>query len=53
MKTCVHYCRIGSTEFFPGTQYKVEFNPVDCKLRIYTVWGAVIVTAEFINRHFI
>ena len=53
MKTCVEYCRIGNTEFFPGTQYKIDFNSVDQKLRIYTVWGAVIVTAEFINRYFI
>ena len=53
MKTCIRYCRIGSTEFFPGTQYPVEFNPIDRKLRIYTVWGAEIVTPEFINSNFI
>lgn len=53
MKTCVRYCRVGSTEFLPGNEYKVEFNPIDRKLRIYTVWGAEIVTAEFINKHFI
>lgn len=53
MKTCVRYCRIGNTEFLPGTQYSVEFNPVDQKLRIYTVWGAEIVSPEFINKNFI
>lgn len=53
MKTCVSYCRIGNTEFFPGTQYRVDFNPFDHHLRIYTVWGAVIVSAEFLNMHFV
>ena len=53
MKTCVHYCRVGNTEFFPGTQYRVDFNPIDGQLRIYTVWGEVIVTAEFLNKYFI
>ena len=52
-KTCVSYCRIGSKEFLPGTSYVVEFNPIDRKLRIYTVWGAEIVSPEFINTHFI
>lgn len=50
---CVKYCHIGSKEFLPGSTYQVEFNPVDKKLRIYTVWGAEIVSPEFINRHFI
>lgn len=52
-KTCVQYCRIGNTEYFPGTKYTVEFNPVDMQLRIYDCWGCNIVSAEFINMFFI
>lgn len=52
-KTCVQYCRIGNTEYFPGTKYTVEFNPVDGFLRIYDCWGCNIVSPEFINTFFI
>ena len=52
-KTCVEYCRIGNTEYLPGTEYRVEFNLVDRLLRIYDVWGSQIVSCEFINRYFI
>ena len=36
-KVCVRYCRIGNTEYFPGTKYEIEFNTVDNHLRIYDV----------------
>ena len=52
-KTCVKYCRIGNTEYLPGTDYRIEFNPVDYQLRIYDVWGCQIVSGEFINANFI
>lgn len=52
-KTCVRYCRIENTEYFPGTEYRVEFNPVDNRFRIYDVWGCRIATPEFINANFI
>ena len=52
-KVCVEYCRIGNTEYLPGTEYQVEFNPIDRLIRIYDVWGYRIVSCEFINRHFI
>ena len=52
-KVCVEYCRIGNTEYLPGTEYQVEFNPVDRLIRIYDVWGCRIVSCEFINRYFI
>ena len=28
-KTFVKYWRIGNTEYLPGTEYRIEFNPVD------------------------
>ena len=52
-KTCIKYCRIGNTEYLPGTEYRVEFNPVDHQLRIYDVWGCQIVSLQFINANFI
>lgn len=52
-KLCVRYCRIENTEYFPGTEYKVEFNPVDNHLRIYDCWGCRIVSPNFINENFI
>ena len=52
-KTCVRYCRIGNTEYLPGTDYWIEFNPVDRQLRIYDVCGCKIVSCEFINANFI
>ena len=52
-KTCVKYCRIGNTEYLPGTKYRIEFNPVDNLLRIYDVWGCQIVSLQFINANFI
>ena len=52
-KVCVEYCRIENTEYLPGTEYRVEFNPVDRLIRIYDVWGCRIVSYEFINRYFI
>ena len=52
-KVCVGYCRIGNTEYLPGTKYQVEFNPIDHQLRIYDVWGCKIVPCEFINANFI
>ena len=52
-KTCVRYCRIGNTEYLAGTEYRIEFNPVDSLLRIYDVWGCQKVSSEFINANFI
>ena len=52
-KLCTRYCRIENTEYFPGTEYKVEFNPVDNHLRIYDCWGWRIVSTKFINENFI
>ena len=52
-KICVRYCRIGNTEYFPGIRYRVEFNPVDHRLRIYDVWGCQIASLQFINANFI
>ena len=52
-KVCVRYCRMGNTEYLPGTKYQVEFNPIDHQLRIYDVWGCKIVSCEFINANFI
>ena len=52
-KVCVRYCRIGNTEYFPGTKYEIEFNTVDNHLRIYDVWGCKIVSPKFINENFI
>ena len=52
-KTCVRYCRIGNREYLPGTEYRIEFNPVDRQLRIYDVWGCQIVSLQFINENFI
>lgn len=52
-KMCARYCRIENTEYLPGTEYQVEFNPVDRLLRIYDVWGSRIVPCEFINANFI
>lgn len=42
--------RIGNTEYFPGTKYKIEFNTVDNHLRIYDVLGCKIVSPKFITR---
>ena len=52
-KTCIKYCRIGNTEYLPGTEYRIEFNPVDNLLLIYDVWGCQIVSGEFIIANFI
>ena len=52
-KICTRYCRIDNTEYFPSTEYKVEFNPVDNYLRIYDCWGSRIVSLKFINENFI
>ena len=52
-KTCIKYCRIGNTEYLPGTEYRIEFNPVYNLLLIYDVWGCQIVSGEFINANFI
>lgn len=52
-KTCVRYCRIGNTEYLPGTEYHVEINPVDGLIRIYDVWGCRIASLQFINANFI
>ena len=52
-KLCVSYCRANGLEFFPNTKYKVEYNPIDKCLRIYTCWGGTIVPAWFINANFV
>ena len=52
-KVCVRYCRIGNTEYLPGTKYQVEFNPVDKQLRINDVWGCRTVSPQFINANVI
>ena len=52
IKTCIRYCRIGNTEYLPGTEYRVEINPVDGMFRIYDVWGCKIASFQFINVNF-
>ena len=52
-RVCTRYCRIGNTEYLPGTKYQIELNPIDQQLRIYDVWGCKIVSSEFINENFI
>jgi hypothetical protein len=52
-KLCTNYCRANGLEFFPNTEYEVEFNPIDKCLRIYTCWGGTIVPAWFVNNNFI
>lgn len=52
-RLCVNYCVANGVEFFPNTKYRVEFNPIDKLIRIYTVWGCTIVPAWFVNANFI
>ena len=52
-KLCTNYCRANGLEFFPNTEYKVEFNPIDKCLIIYNCWGCTIVPTWFINNNFI
>lgn len=52
-KLCVSYCRANGLEFFPNTEYKIEFNPIDKQLRIYNYWGGTIIPKWFINENFI
>lgn len=53
MKTCVKYYTKDGMEFLPGTEYKVEFNPIDKRLYIYTVWGYTTISPLIINSNFI
>lgn len=52
-KLCVNYCRADELEFFSGTKYKVEYNPISKRLHIYNCWGSTIVPAWFINANFV
>lgn len=52
-KTCIRYCRIGNTEYLPGTEYRIDINLVDGMFRIYDVWGCKIASLQFINANFI
>jgi hypothetical protein len=53
MKTCVKWFVKDGLEFIPGMEYKVEFNPIDKNLYIYTVWGFTTITASQLSTHFI
>ena len=52
-KLCISYCRANGLEFFPNTEYKIEFNPIDKQLRIYNCWGGTIIPKWFVNENFI
>jgi hypothetical protein len=53
MKTCVKWFVKDGLEFIPGMEYKVEFNPIDKNLYIYTVWGFTTITTSQLSTHFI
>lgn len=53
MKTCVKWFVKDGLEFIPGMEYKVELNPVDKNLYIYTVWGYTTISPSILNSNFI
>ena len=36
-----------------GTEYKVEWNPVDRQFWIYTVWGYTTISKQLLDKYFI
>lgn len=53
MKRCVKWFIKDGLEFIPGMEYKTEFNPVDNKIYIYTVWGFTTIDPLIVNTNFI
>lgn len=50
---CVKWFIKDGLEFIPGMEYKTEFNPVDNKIYIYTVWGFTTIDPLIVNTNFI
>lgn len=53
MRTCIRHMVKDGLEFVPGCEYKVEYNPVDQNLYVYTVWGFTTITPFDLHTHFI
>lgn len=53
IKTCIRSFRLNGLMFAAGNEYKVELNPVDGNLYIYTVWGYTTITTNWLNYYFI
>ena len=52
-RTCVAQFRKDGLDFIPGLEYKVDFNPIDKNLYIYTVWGYTTISTSQLNRYFV
>jgi len=52
-KQCIESFYKDGLPFVAGNFYEFEFNPLDGRLYIYTVWGYTDISIEFLNRKFI
>lgn len=49
---CLKDCRKDGLTFIKGCTYKVDYNSVDGRLYIYTVWGYTDISKSMLNEFF-
>lgn len=52
-KLCINSFMKDGIPFASGCKYKVDFNPLNGKIYIYTVWGFTDITTEILQANFI
>lgn len=50
---CLTDCQKDGLTFFKGNTYKVDYNSVDGRLYIYTIWGYTDISKTILNEYFL